>query len=142
ATFMARHGCSKNARLIVEKPYGRDLESAMALDRALHEYFPETSIYRIDHYLGKEPVQNLIYFHLTNQMVDGTFHRNYVDHVEITMAETLGMEGRGRFYEEVGAVRDVLQNHMLQVMACLAMECPVRPENEEIRNEKARVIKS
>ncbi len=142
AMNMAHSGCSKEARLIVEKPFGRDLKSAQELDEALHQYFPESSIYRIDHYLGKESVQNLVYFHLANQMVDSTLHRSCVERVEITVAETLGMEGRGHFYEEVGAMRDVLQNHMLQVIACLGMECPVRMENEEIRNEKARVIKA
>jgi glucose-6-phosphate 1-dehydrogenase len=129
-------------RLIVEKPFGRDRESARLLNETLHRHFPEPSIYRIDHYLGKEPVQNLIYFHLANELVNCSFHGQYVDHVQITMAETLGVEGRGKFYEEVGAIRDVVENHMLQVIACLAMECPASRQVEALRDEKARIIKA
>jgi glucose-6-phosphate 1-dehydrogenase len=132
----------KNTTLLVEKPFGRDLESAQALDRILKKYFPEAAIFRIDHYLGKEPVQNLIYFHLANQFVNAGMNRSTIEEVQITMAETLGMEGRGHFYEEVGAIRDVLQNHMLQVVACLAMECPVGADDEDLRDEKARLMKA
>ena len=142
ATGLARSQCIKGARLVVEKPFGRNLSSAIELNNTLHEFFPEPSIFRIDHFLGKEPVQNLIYFHLANQLVGGSFHRNYVDNVQITMAETLGMEGRGKFYEEVGAVRDVVQNHMLQLIACLAMECPANQSNEASRDESVRVLKA
>ena len=142
AMGIGRLECGKQARLVVEKPFGRDLSSAQELDRILKRYFQEDAIFRIDHYLGKEPVQNLIYFHLANQFVNAGLNRNSVEHVQITMAETLGMEGRGKFYEEVGAIRDVLQNHMLQVVACLAMECPVGNTDEDLRDEKTRVMKA
>jgi len=142
ARGIAATSCLGGARLVVEKPFGRDLASAKALSAVLHQHFPEDAIFRIDHYLGKEPVQNLIYFHLANQLLDGALRRDEVEHVQITLAETLGMEGRGRFYEEVGAIRDVLQNHVLQLVACLAMECPVDASPEALRDEEARVLKA
>src|SRR5271170_1822235 len=114
---LAKSGCAQNARVILEKPFGRDLESARELDRALHETFPESSIFRIDHYLGKEPVENLLYFRFANSFLEPIWNRTYVASVQITMAENFGVQGRGRFYEEVGAIRDVVQNHMLQVLA-------------------------
>lgn len=142
ATGLAGSQCAEGARLLVEKPFGRDLGTALELNRTLHGVFPESSIFRIDHYLGKEPVQNLIYFHLANQLIDAGFHRSSVSHVQMTMAERIGVEGRGNFYEEVGAVRDVVQNHMLQLIACLAMECPTNPSPEAFRDESVRVIKA
>ena len=119
---LADSGSAKNARVIVEKPFGRDLPSAQALDATLHEVFPEDSIFRIDHYLGKEAVQNLLYFRFANSFLEPIWNRRYIKDVQITMAESFGVQGRGGFYEEAGAIRDVVQNHLLQVIALLAME--------------------
>jgi glucose-6-phosphate 1-dehydrogenase len=140
---LRRSGCSAQARVALEKPFGRDLASARALDRTLHEVFPESAIFRIDHYLGKEPVLNLLYFRFTNRLLEDVLDRDNVDSVQITMAESLGVEGRGSFYEEAGAIRDVVQNHMLQLTAILAMDPPVGDhDTEAIRNEKARVLRA
>jgi len=130
------------ARVVVEKPFGRDLASAQSLNRVLRENFEEEAIFRIDHYLGKESVQNLLYFRFANAFLEPIWNRNYVSRVTVMMMETLGVEGRGRFYEEVGAIRDVVQNHLLQVVAHLAMEPPVSRGVDALRDEKAKVLRS
>jgi glucose-6-phosphate 1-dehydrogenase len=139
---LGRSGCAKGGRVVAEKPFGRDLASAQALNRALLDVFPETSVFRIDHYLGKEPVQNLLYFRFSNSIFEPMWNRNYIDSVQITMAESFGIEGRGSFYDQTGAVRDVIENHLLQVTACLAMDAPSSGHPETLRDERARVLEA
>jgi glucose-6-phosphate 1-dehydrogenase len=142
AQGLAKADCDKGARVVVEKPFGRDLASAQALNRTLRKSLPESAIFRIDHYLGKEPVQNLLYFRFANSFLEPIWNNNYIHSVQVTMAETLGVEGRGGFYEEVGAIRDVVQNHMLEVVALLTMEAPIVRDLDALRDEKQRAFRA
>jgi glucose-6-phosphate 1-dehydrogenase len=139
---LAGAGLSADARLVVEKPFGRDRASARALNRTLHEHFPEESIFRIDHYLGKEPVQNIVYTRFANAMFEPLWNRNYVRAIQVTMAEAFGVDDRGAFYDATGALRDVVQNHMLQVVANLMMDPPTGEEREASRDQKAALLKA
>jgi glucose-6-phosphate 1-dehydrogenase len=142
AEGLANSGCATNARVVLEKPFGRDLASAQELNKLLHQYFPEEAIFRIDHYLGKEPVQNILYTRFANPTFEPIWNRHYVRSIQITMAEDFGVQDRGKFYEEAGTIRDVVQNHMLQVLASLIMDPHTSDDHESVRDEKGRLFKA
>jgi glucose-6-phosphate 1-dehydrogenase len=139
---LAINGCTTDARIIVEKPFGHDLASAQHLNKVLLQRFDETAIFRIDHYLGKRPVNSMVVFRFTNAFMEAFWNRNYIESMQITMAEDFGVQGRGAFYDQTGTIRDVIQNHLFQVMCNLAMEAPVRLDSESIRDEKVKVLKA
>ncbi len=140
AEKLASVGLNGRGRIVVEKPFGRDLASAHELNLTLHSVFPEERIFRIDHYLGKESVEDLLVFRFSNTLMEPVWNRNYVRSVQITMSETIGVEGRGSFYDGVGSIRDILQNHLLQVVALVAMEPPVGPDSKFLQDEKSKVL--
>jgi glucose-6-phosphate 1-dehydrogenase len=142
AEGLARQGAGADARLVVEKPFGHNRESARQLDRILNRFFPEEDIFRIDHYLGKEPVQNILYTRFANSMFEPIWNRIYISSIQITMAESFGVRDRGKFYDETGAIRDVFQNHMLQVLASLTMNPPTGEEWDAVREQKAALLKA
>src|SRR6202046_144808 len=142
AENLAKSGCATNARVVVEKPFGRDVESARELGRTLHQYFPEENIFRIDHYLGKEPVQNILYTRFANPMFEPIWNREHIRSIQITMAENFGVQDRGKFYDEVGALLDVVQNHMLQVVANLTIDPPTGEDYDGVRDRKSELMRA
>jgi glucose-6-phosphate 1-dehydrogenase len=142
AAQLSSTGCAENARLVIEKPFGRNRQTARELGELLQKYFPEENIFRIDHYLGKEPVQNIVYTRFANPVFEPIWNRDYVHSIQITMAERFGVEDRGRFYDETGAIRDVLQNHMLQVLAILTMDPPTGEDHDAQRDQKVNLLKA
>ncbi len=139
---LGKSGCADGARVVIEKPFGHNSSTAMVLNQTLHSVFPESSVFRIDHYLGKEAVENLLYFRFANTFLEPIWNRNYVDCVQITMAEEFGVQGRGKFYDETGTIRDVIQNHLLQVVGYLAMEPPISIDADRIRDEQVKVFRT
>jgi glucose-6-phosphate 1-dehydrogenase len=139
---LVKSGCATGSRVIVEKPFGDDLASAQALNKILESSYKERDIFRIDHYLGKRPVNNMVVFRFANAFMESFWNRNYIESVQITMAEDFGVQGRGAFYDQMGTIRDVMQNHLFQVLCNLAMEPPVRTDSETIRDEKVKVLKA
>src|SRR2546422_1474469 len=135
-------GLAKGSRIVFEKPFGHDLASARELNRRIHEVFDETQVFRIDHYLGKETVQNILAFRFSNGLFEPVWNRRYIDHAQITVAEEIGVEGRGAFYEQTGAIRDMVSTHLFQMMTFLAMEPPVSFDPDRLRDETVKVLRS
>jgi glucose-6-phosphate 1-dehydrogenase len=142
AAQLAKSGCAENARLVIEKPFGRNRQTARELGKVLDQFFSEENIFRIDHYLGKEPVQNILYTRFANPIFEPIWNRQYIHDIQITMAESFGVQERGKFYDETGAIRDVLQSHMLQVLAILTMDPPSGEDHEALRDQKANLLKA
>ena len=140
ARDLAKTGLAKGARLALEKPFGANAKTARELNVAIHEFFPEASVFRVDHFLGKEQVENIVYFRAANPLFESAFRRDHISHIEITMAESFGVEGRAKFYDAVGAIRDVVQNHLLQLVACLTMELPTERGHAALRGARSELL--